>query len=43
MSGTMFAAVLSVSTGASMANEDPDLWLEDVEAEKSLDLSLIHI
>lgn len=37
MSGTMFAAVLSVSTGASMANEDPYLWLEDVEAEKSLD------
>lgn len=37
LSATLFAAVLSLPTGASMANEDPYLWLEDVEAEKSLD------
>ena len=37
LSATLFGAVLSVPTGAFMANEDPYLWLEDVEAEKSLD------
>ena len=37
MSATLLAAVLSAPTVASMANEDPYLWLEDVEAEKSLD------
>jgi prolyl oligopeptidase len=33
----LLAAVLSAPTAASMANEDPYLWLEDVEAENSLD------
>lgn len=37
LSATLFGAVLSLPTGAFMANEDPYLWLEDVEAEKSLD------
>jgi prolyl oligopeptidase len=37
MSATLLAAALSAHSGASMVNEDPYLWLEDVEAEKSLD------
>jgi prolyl oligopeptidase len=37
LSATLLAAVLSTHSGASMVNEDPYLWLEDVEAEKSLD------